>query len=107
MHVIGHQHATEEQEFQLLPHFLDPLNKTTAKPLGKEKGRPPIGTGGDELQLSGAVSALVEWYAAGEYTLENALPKDGPFGRSQTPKTGVCASQQGLYTMGGSGGRVG
>ena len=68
--VIRHQHPTEEQEFQLLAHFLDPLNKTTAKPLGEEEGRPPIGTGGDELQLPRAVSALVEWHTAGEYTFE-------------------------------------
>ena len=51
MEVIGHQHPTDEQEFHLLPHLLDPLDKTTAKTLGEEKGRPPIGTGGDELQL--------------------------------------------------------
>lgn len=77
MEVIGHQHPTDEHEFHLLPQLLERLDKTTAKTLGEEKGRPPIGTGGDEWQLSRAVSALVERHATGEYTL----------GESQTPKS--------------------
>jgi hypothetical protein len=82
--MIGHQHPTDKQEFQLLPHLLDPLHKTAAKMFGEEKGRPPIGAGGDELQLSRAVSALVKRHPAGEYTLGKSLPQDAPFGRSQT-----------------------
>jgi hypothetical protein len=87
MEVIGHQHPTEEQEFHLLPHLLERLDKTTGKTLGEEKGRPPISAGGDELQFSRAVSALVVRHAAGEYTLDNAWPEESPFGRSLTPKS--------------------
>jgi hypothetical protein len=94
MEVIGHQHLTEEQEFQFLPHFLGPLNKTTAKPLGEEKGRPPTGTGVDELQLPRAVSALVEWHPAREYALKNAMPEMVPSGGRRPDKTWVCASQR-------------
>jgi hypothetical protein len=79
MEVIGHQHPTDEQEFHLLSQLLERLDKKTAKMLGEEKGRPPIGAGGDKLQLSQAVSALVERHGAGEYTPENALPEESPF----------------------------
>jgi hypothetical protein len=78
---------------------------------GEEKGRPPIGAGGDELQLSRAVSALVKRHTLGEYTLGKSLPQDAPFGRSQTSKIrglrqpasslgqcGVVLELRGLYT---------
>jgi hypothetical protein len=48
------------------------------------KWRAPIGAGGDELQLSRAVRALVVRHDAGEYTRAQARPGDSPFGRSQT-----------------------
>ncbi len=77
----------DEQELHLLPEPLEPSDKTTAKTLGEEKGRGPIGAGGDELQLSRAVRALIERHDAGEYTRDKAPPGESPFGRSQTLKS--------------------
>ena len=87
MEVIGHQHPADEQEFHLLPQPLEPSDKAAAKTLGEEKGRAPIGAGGDKLQFSGAVKALVERHAGGEYTRAKAPPGESPFGRSQTLKS--------------------
>ena len=66
------------------PQPLEPSDKAAAKTRGEKKGRAPIGAGGDELQLSRAVRALVERHAAGEYTRAKALPEESPFGRSHT-----------------------
>ncbi len=85
--MVGHQHPADEQKFHLLPQPLEPSDKAAAKTLGEEKGRAPIGAGGDKLQFSRAVKALVERHAGGEYTRAKAPPGESPFGRSQTLKS--------------------
>ena len=56
MEVIGHEHPADEPEPQVGQCF----HKAAAKTLREEKGRTPVGAGGDELQLSRTVMALVE-----------------------------------------------
>ena len=49
MEVIGHQHPADEQEFHRLPQPYERSVKAAAKTLGEEKGRAPIGAGGNKL----------------------------------------------------------
>ena len=52
--------------------------KATGKTLRKDKGRPPIGVGSSEWEVSWAVRALVERRAAGEYTHAKVLAEESP-----------------------------
>jgi len=52
-----------------------------AEAWGKENGRPPVGAGGDELQFTRAVSAMVDGHAGFEYTRGDGLSGRGSWGR--------------------------
>ena len=50
------------------------------------EGFPEAFSGGDELELTGTVNAVVEGHGAGEYTLCGAGPEENAPSGSQTPK---------------------
>ena len=60
MKMFGHQNPADEQEIQLLPHLLKPLDKAVPKAIREEKWRAAIGGGGDELEFTGTVNAVAE-----------------------------------------------
>ena len=59
MKMFGHQNPADEQEIQLLPHLLKPLDKAAPKAIREEKWRAAIGAGGDEWEFTGTVYAVV------------------------------------------------
>ena len=96
MKMLGHQNPTDEQEMQFLPHLVKPLDKAAPKAIREEKRRAAIGAGGDELEFTGTVNAVVEGHGAGEYTLDGAGPEENVPSGSQTPKDG-CLRQPASY----------
>jgi hypothetical protein len=69
MEVLRHQHPTDEQELQLLPHLLKPLYKAATETVREKNGRPAVSAGGDKLQLTRTVGAMVERHTAEKYKL--------------------------------------
>jgi hypothetical protein len=57
--ILSSQSQTTLSQQQFVPHFFEPLDKTTAETLGEEKRRAAIGAGSDELQSPGTVDAFV------------------------------------------------
>ena len=66
--MLRHQDPADEQAIHFLPDFLEAPDEVVAEAWGKENGRPPVGAGGDELQFTRAVSAMIDGYAGFEYT---------------------------------------
>ena len=71
--MLRHQDPADEQAIHLLPDFLEALDEVLAEAWGKENGRPPVGAGGDELQFTRAVSAMVDGHAGFEYRRGDGL----------------------------------
>jgi hypothetical protein len=86
MKMLGHQNPADQHEMQFLPHLVKPLDKAAPKAIGEEKGRAVIGAGGDELEFTGTVNAVVEGHGGGEYTLYGVGPEENVPSGSQTPK---------------------
>ena len=95
MKMLGPQDPADEQEMQFLPHLFQPLDKTMPKPIGKEDWGAARGAGGDKLELTGSVNAVVEGHGGGEYTPHSAGPEENvPSGDRRLSKARVCASRR-------------
>jgi hypothetical protein len=77
---------------QFLAHLLKALDKAALKTIREENRRAAVGAGGNELEFTGTVKALVDGHGAGEYTLGSAGPEENVPSGSQTPKKG-CLRQ--------------
>ena len=53
--------------------FFQALDEVTTEAWGEENRRPAVSTGGDELQFTRAVSAMIDRHAAFEYTRSDGL----------------------------------
>ena len=73
MEVVGHEDPADEQAVHLPADFLEALDEVLTKAWGGENRRPAVGAGGDELQFTRAVSAMVGRHAAFEYTHRDGL----------------------------------
>jgi hypothetical protein len=73
MEVLGHQDPADEQAVHLLPDFFQALGKVMTEAWGEENRRPAVGTGGDELQFTRAVSAMVDQHAGFKYRRGDGL----------------------------------
>ena len=65
---LGHQLPADGQAVHLLPDFLEALDEVVAGAWREENRRPAVSTGSDELQLTRAVSAMVDRHAGFEDT---------------------------------------
>jgi len=96
MKMFGHQNPADEQEMPFLPHLVKPLDK--AKAIREEKWRAAIGAGGDELEFTGTVNAVVKGHGAGEHTLDGAWSEENvPAGERRHQKSGAPASVMATY----------
>jgi hypothetical protein len=73
MEVLGHQDPANEQAVHLLPDFFEALDEVLAKAWREENRRPAVDAGGNELQLTRAVNAMIDGHAAFEYTRSDGL----------------------------------
>jgi hypothetical protein len=90
MKMLGHQNPADGQEMPFLPHLVKPLDK--AKAIREEKWRAAIGAGGEELEFTGTVNAVVKGHGAGEHTLDGARSEENvPAGERRHQKSGAPA----------------
>jgi hypothetical protein len=73
MEVLGHQDPANEQAVHLLPDFFEALDEVLAKAWREENRRSAVDAGGNELQLTRAVNAMIDGHAAFEYTRSDGL----------------------------------